>query len=215
MSRALTPEEIQAFRDTLCAAATRRFAELGYDGVTMRGLASDIGCSPMTPYRYFESKNEIFAAVRADAFRRLSDLCDEAAANATSDIEKAGAIGQAYLSFALREPDAYRIMFELSQPAESKYPELQAQVERSRQFMIQPTAILVREGVLSGDPEKLSQMFWAAIHGVIILDMTGKFEPDTSVEELFSMITATLMRGARGPRFHEIEQALAGQSDAA
>ena len=215
MSRALTPQEIQAFRDKLCAAATRRFAELGYDGVTMRGLAAEIGCSPMTPYRYFESKDEIFAAVRADAFRRLADRCEATAKHATNDLERAGALGQSYLDFALDEPDAYKIMFELSQPAESAFPELEAQVERSRQFMVEPIEILVREGILSGTPAKLSQMFWAGIHGVIVLHMTGKLPPETSVEELFSLITVTLLRGAQGPRFHEIEKALLNQSDAA
>ncbi|MDA0339559.1 MAG: TetR/AcrR family transcriptional regulator [Proteobacteria bacterium] len=215
MSRALTDAEIKVFRDKLCAAATRRFAELGYDGVTMRGLATEIGCSPMTPYRYFDSKEEIFASVRAAAFKRLADICEAAASSAPNDLARAGAIGQAYLQFALSEPDAYKIMFELSQPDDSGFPELTEQVERSRRFMSQPTEIMVREGVLAGDPQKLSQMFWAGIHGVIVLHMTGKFEAGTDVEELFSMITATLMRGAHGPRFHEVEQALLQQSDAA
>ena len=47
-----------------CRVATRRFAEEGFAGVTLRGLASDLGCSPMTPYRYFENKEEIFHSVR-------------------------------------------------------------------------------------------------------------------------------------------------------
>ena len=213
MPRARTDAEVLVFRENLCAAATRRFAELGYAGVTIRGLAADVGCSPMTPYSYFRDKEEIFAAVRAAAFRRLADACEDAARNAPDDLTRAGALGRAYLHFALTERDAYKIMFELTQPDEHAFPDVVAQVERCRLFMTQPTEIMVREGVLSGDPNKLSQMFWAGIHGAIVLHMTGKLVPGTSIEELYAMMLATLMRGARGPRFTEVEGALFSRRD--
>ena len=38
----------------------------------MRQLADDLGCSPMTPYRYFRDKDAILAAVRAAAFDRFA-----------------------------------------------------------------------------------------------------------------------------------------------
>ncbi|MEN3974489.1 TetR/AcrR family transcriptional regulator [Emcibacter sp. SYSU 3D8] len=209
MPRARTAEEVQEFRDKLCAVATRRFAALGYEGVTIRALAAEAGCSPMTPYNYFKDKEEIFAAVRAAAFERLADACEVAAATAPDDPRRADVLARAYLNFAVSEPDAYKIMFELSQPDEAAYPAVVRQVERCRRFMMQPTEILVREGILEGDPEKLSQMFWAGIHGVIVLHMAGKLVSGSSVEELYAMMVTTLTRGARGPRFHDIERALA------
>ena len=124
MAKALTQEEIASFREELCTVATELFAERGYEGVTMRTLAKKVGCSPMTPYRYFESKEEIFAVVRAAAFTRLADACEEATKNSANVLESATAVSWAYLRFALNEPHAYRIMFELSQPDDSAYPEL-------------------------------------------------------------------------------------------
>jgi len=52
------------------------FAEHGPEAVTMRQLAAELGCSPMTPYRYFRDKDEILAAVRASAFDRFSDALE-------------------------------------------------------------------------------------------------------------------------------------------
>ena len=75
---ALSPVEVEAFRDSLCAVATERFAERGYEGVTLRGLARELGCSPMTPYRYFENKAEIFEAVRTAAFERFAAALQQA-----------------------------------------------------------------------------------------------------------------------------------------
>ena len=45
----------------------------------MRALAEDLGCSAMTPYRYFHDKQEILAAVRAAAFDRFADAMEKAA----------------------------------------------------------------------------------------------------------------------------------------
>ena len=65
--RARAIEDIEAYRDRIVDVATGLFAERGYAGVTFRSLAERLGCSAMTPYRYFSNKEEIFAAVRRRA----------------------------------------------------------------------------------------------------------------------------------------------------
>jgi len=66
--RILSEDEIQDFRTSLCEVAERLFADCGYEGVTLRAIAAELGCSPMTPYRYFDNKEAIFTAVRMAAF---------------------------------------------------------------------------------------------------------------------------------------------------
>ena len=63
MPRVLSDTDVADFRDRLCEAAERLFAEKGPDAVTMRQLASELGVSPMTPYRYFKDKDAVFEAV--------------------------------------------------------------------------------------------------------------------------------------------------------
>ena len=75
----LRDEEVERFRQRLCDLALRRVAESGYEGVTLRGLARDLGCSYATPYRYFRDKEEIFAAVRALAYERFGAALEHAA----------------------------------------------------------------------------------------------------------------------------------------
>ena len=70
---ALSQVQVDDFRTALCGAATRLFAEQGYEGVTMRALAKSLDCSPMTPYRYFKNKAEIFDTVRSAGANRFGD----------------------------------------------------------------------------------------------------------------------------------------------
>ncbi|HEY6979455.1 TetR/AcrR family transcriptional regulator, partial [Reyranella sp.] len=122
MPRYLTDQDIADFRAELCKVATERFARFGYEGVTMRQLAEALGCSPKTPYRYFKDKADILATVRAQAFTRFADALEKVA-NA-DPAERGRAVGEAYLAFALKNPHAYRIMFEIDAPVDEKHPEL-------------------------------------------------------------------------------------------
>ncbi|UGS38671.1 TetR/AcrR family transcriptional regulator [Capillimicrobium parvum] len=49
-------------REAILAAARRSFAERGYDGTTMRGVAAEAGVDVALGHYYFGSKRELFAA---------------------------------------------------------------------------------------------------------------------------------------------------------
>src|SRR5437763_17005945 len=116
MPRVLSEADVADFRERLCEAAERLFAEQGPDAVTMRQLAAELGVSPMTPYRYFEDKNDILAAVRANGFTRFAQAL-ETARDSTSGARAIGsAVGKAYVEFALSNPHAYKLMFDFNQP---------------------------------------------------------------------------------------------------
>ena len=72
----LTAEEEKQFRSRLCETALSMFADGGYATFTLRSLAARMGCSHATPYRYFANREEIFAAVRAEGFRRFADALE-------------------------------------------------------------------------------------------------------------------------------------------
>jgi len=174
MPRLLSDSDVIGFRDRACAAATRLFAAKGLEGVTMRELASALGVSPMTPYRYFRDKDDILAAVRARAFDRFAESLEMAYAGPGSVAERALVKRDAYVRFALEEPATYRLMFDLSQPTEDEYPDLVRAMTRARGTMTSHVRDLVAEGILSGDPELIGHVFWAALHGAVTLHLAGK-----------------------------------------
>ena len=194
---ALTQPEIEAFRDEIIRAASRLFAERGYEAVTMRSLAAELGCSPMTPYRYFDGKAEIFAMVKADAYRRFADAEEGAAATAADPAARLTVLARAYVDFALAEPDAYRIMFELAQAADDAYPEVQAQAHRAWAALRDAVGAAVAAGLIAGDADDVAHLYWAQVHGLVALHLAGKLTLGRTLEEL---LQALLDQNARGRR---------------
>lgn len=197
MPRVLTETDVADFRERLCAAAERLFAERGPDAVTMRQLAAELGVSPMTPYRYFQDKDDILAAVRTNGFNKFAAALEAARAAGKSARAKAAAVGDAYVRFAFDNPHTYKLMFDLNQPVgDTGYPELQAAGERAHATMSAWVKDQVQAGEMVGDPEQIGAMFWAATHGVVVLEMAGKLPPGAA-RDLHHRISATLAKGLK------------------
>jgi AcrR family transcriptional regulator len=177
MPRVLSEIDVAGFRDRVCEVATRLFAAKGAEGVTMRELASALGVSAMTPYRYFLDKDDILAAVRARAFDRFAEALEKAYSGPGTTTERSHAARDAYIRFALEEPATYQLMFDLSQPTEDKYPDLVRAGTRARATMTRHVRDLIAEGILEGDPELIGHVFWAALHGAVTLHLAGKLSP--------------------------------------
>ncbi len=203
MPRVLSDSDVTGFRDRACAVAARLFAAKGVEGVTMRELASALGVSAMTPYRYFRDKDDILAAVRAHAFERFAEKLETAYAGPGTVVERAHAKGDAYVRFALEEPATYRLMFDLSQPNEEQYPDLVRAMTRARATMTSHVRDLVAEGIISGDPELIGHVFWAMLHGAVTLQLAGKLSaqykqsPQYGIDQILAEAGRALGEGFR------------------
>jgi AcrR family transcriptional regulator len=196
MPRVLSDTDVADFRERLCEAAERLFAERGPGAVTMRQLASELGVSPMTPYRYFEDKDDILAAVRANGFNRFADALETARESATGAQASGTAVGEAYVTFALEHPHSYKLMFDFNQPHAEKYPELAAAEQRAQKTMTGYVRDAIAEGMITGDPQQIGLMNWAAIHGAVSLELAGMLPPGAALQ-LFRGLDTVLMRGVR------------------
>lgn len=159
----------------------------------MRELAAALGVSPMTPYRYFKDKDAILAAVRARGFNRHADVLERAYGRAGGDLRaRAETVGRAYVRFAFENPEAYKLMFDITQPNEGDYPELVAAGERSRRTMTLHLEEMAAAGTLEGDPELIGHIYWAAIHGPIMLQFSGKLAAPYDARRLIGELVQTL-----------------------
>ncbi len=212
MPKTLSPSDIADFRDRLCDAAERMFAEHGAEAVTIRQLAAAVGVSPMTPYRYFADKDAILAAVRARAFDRHAQALERAHAESPPEA-RAGALAEAYIRFALENPEAYKLMFDIRQRNEGDYPDLVRAGERSRRTMSLQLDDEIAAGRLTGDPVFIAHIYWAGLHGALMLHFAGKLYEGLDVRDLIVALVATLDRGLLAGRRSRVGGKIPGAGD--
>jgi AcrR family transcriptional regulator len=200
----LTDAQIAQVRERIVRVAERQAVERSLERVSMHSIAQALGWSATALYRYFENKDSILAAARTAALNRLSDRLEAAIAGPGDLWARSRAVGAAYVDFAFENPDAYRLIFALSQPDSSQYPDLALAEARSRANMTRYVERMVEEGELDADPKLLGHVFWAGLHGVISLQMAGKLGPDAPSFETIRrdmvrrIVHSALRSGRRG-----------------
>jgi AcrR family transcriptional regulator len=206
MPRELSSEDFEGVRARIGHAATALYAARGESGITIRDIAAKLGRSPMGLYRYFTDRDEIIAYVRADAFDRFADALEAAFASGGDAFARARAVGRAYLDFAIQNPNAYRLMFDLSPPDEAAHPDLRRAGLRAGETVTRHVKDLAAAGVVYGDPRIIGNALWAAAHGVIVLHLAGRLPAGIDVHELYFETMRFTFRGARSKSHSQQEK---------
>ena len=198
MPQALSEDRLAETREKIVRVAERQAVAQGLENVSTHSIARELGWSATALYRYFPNKEAILAAARARALNRLSEAL-EAAIGGPGDVWGISrAVGDAYVAFAFENPDAYRLIYALNQPDPDEYPEFSAALARARGNMTLYVERMVAQGGLETDASVLGHLFWAGLHGLITLEMTGKIRSETlNFTSLRHEMMRALVRGTR------------------
>src|SRR5690625_2896195 len=96
-------------RRALLDAAAGLVQERRNAEASLREIARRAGVSHTAPYRHFESKEALLAAVAEEGFHQFREVL-EAAAEGKAPLDALHATGQAYVDFALGHPGYFRVM---------------------------------------------------------------------------------------------------------
>jgi len=167
--------EREHVRTAIIEAARDLISSQGLSGLSMRAIAERIEYSPATIYLYFRDKDELVGQVCGEAFELLNDYVtrEVAAAGETANAaEQYGAIGRAYVRFALDHTAYFRVMFELPQVAQMDCPEPEAPA--GLESVVATVQRGVDEGLIdSKDARRTAILGWGLVHGLTSLYLTG------------------------------------------
>lgn len=193
----LTPEEVETARRRICDVAMRLFAREGYRQVSMRAIATELGWSPMTAYRYYKSKTEIFVAVRELALARLADAMVRAARRERGPVARLRAYHVAYAEFALKHPNEHRLAFDVHESGMGGLRLFTPAALRSWQLTRDAAIEACAAGELGGDPLEIVHLLWAGVHGLVELQLAERLVFERDVAALLEpMLDAVLARYA-------------------
>jgi AcrR family transcriptional regulator len=160
-------------KQTLLDAAVVLIAEVGPQAFTLREVARRAGVSHNAPYRHFQDKDDLLAAVAAQGFDRLTESMQKAMQKGRTASERLRLAGRGYVQFALRWPRHIFVMFDA--PASTTLPEYTAAAQRAFQTLLNAIAAVQAEGDLpKGDPQAYAVVAWAGVHGLSKLAISGR-----------------------------------------
>lgn len=188
----LTSQEIEEFREAACRIALSLYAT--HQDVTLRQLAAAMKCSPATPYRYFDHKEALFMAVRADCFVRFGDHLEESLSPISHALERLRALCHLYARYAHDFPTEFRLMFSLGQPDYDTYPWAQQAAQRGWQIVETTAHAAIDEGFLIGDPHTIAHLFWSSVHGVVMLSLSERLRMGFDHTTLIPPLVDALVR---------------------
>ena len=174
-------ERERAARRRLIITTARKLAEAeGWDAVTTRRLSTEIEYSQPVLYKHFTGMEQIADAIAIGGFGELADVTRTARTGAGTASDALTRIAHAYLDFARDNPAVYDAMFTgattLRFAAQDTPPQLEAAFAELRQAV----------GVVADeqDADALTELFWAALHGLVTLSRAGRLRPGYDSDRL-------------------------------
>jgi len=187
-------------RESILNAARELFAEVGYDGVSMRKIAERIEYSPTAIYLHFADKETLFRELCYSDFRLLASEMAEHARIA-DPFERLRAIGEAYVRFGVTHPFHYRLMFMTPPPVNACSSEEKQKTHGNPEldsyaFLRQCVVQMMEQGWIRPeltDPDLVAQTLWATVHGVVSLEISVSKDPWIQWRALSQRMEAALM----------------------
>jgi AcrR family transcriptional regulator len=182
-------------REEILDAATDLLLETGHaKAVSIRSVALRVGVTPPSIYLHFADKDALLDAVCARYFERLDEEMQQVAADETSNLDRLRAQGMAYVRFALKTPELYRI----AMMGEGRLGSDVDVTLNSSAFvhMCNSVESLMAEGVYPpGDSTKAALELWTVAHGVAAQLISRPYLPFGDVEAFAERVLSAVCCG--------------------
>jgi AcrR family transcriptional regulator len=190
-------------RARLLAAAAVEFAQSGYAGATLDGIAARAGVTKGGVYFHFAGKEELFFAVLDDWRERRRVRLQLPRPGAGGAAAALRALLAGWIAFHLREPDGARLLrTEMHGLFTARLREDDRQEQRWLRGAVRELLVLgVRDGTLAADDPPLAAFALAAAACGVVeqwLTAPADVEPHCEEHQLAAFLVARHATGGRG-----------------
>ena len=156
-------------RTAVLDAARQLLVREGYRDLSMRDVASAVGCSVSSIYLYFAGKDEIVHTLMDEGFERWHRRMREIAEGEGTAEERLEAVCRAYVEFGVANPEFYEIMYMFHSDRMARYPkELFRRARRNLDALGELIAAYAPEAVPTGDDVRIAATaLWSTLHGMV------------------------------------------------
>lgn len=166
-------------------------AKTGYESLSLRSLAKDLGVSHGAPYKHFKNKNDLLAAILEKSFSIFSEHLQSGYVEGLTEakslqlpkkdkmIYSFKRLAFAYYRFAFEYPNHYRFMFGEAKSEHDIKSKVQDTMQNTFYYLIRIIENMQQEGlIINMNSSKLGLFVWSSIHGYTMLKLNNIDEVD-------------------------------------
>jgi len=163
-------------KNALIKAGVEILAKEGVDGLSLRKVAQHAGVSHSAPYAHFPDKQSLIAAISTEGFNQLYAELEAAISPYKKNPKKQLIEGaKAYVRFAEKNTDTFKIMFSGVLEKEKDYPSFVEISSKTFKLVVDVIQACQDAGILPTAPADLMAVsVWGQIHGVLSLALEGQ-----------------------------------------
>lgn len=161
-------------RNAILDAVAAQVSAVGPDGVSLRAAAKTAGVSSAAAFRHFADKRAVMTAIAVEGFRGMIERIHAAIEAAPDDpAARFHAVGASYVTYALDEPERFRVMFraDLIDEDDRDLSAACAELQDALYDGLKPLA-----GADAASFERKALLAWAGVHGLATLAIEGALD---------------------------------------
>ena len=176
------PPKIRFGREDIVSAALEIVRREGIEGVNARTVAAELGCSTQPLFREFETMEQI----KEETARLAMDMyARRVAEGAEREPISYKGTGMAYIDFARREPQLFKLLF-MSNRTGRPAPKIE---DPSYELVI--SALMERISLSREQAKEFHLNMWVYVHGLAVMVATEYM--NFTDEELSAMLSGQFM----------------------
>jgi AcrR family transcriptional regulator len=165
----------------LLAAARKCLIDLGVERLSMRAIAKEAGVTAAAIYRHFPNKETLVDRVIEQSYDRYQRaLLKDIATTPVGSFERLARLGEAYISFAIKHPEDFKILYTPRVTGPRTVSEIQG--ERNYQLIRQCFVEAIAAGQIRDEnPDLLTAYLWSRVHGIVMLLLACDFADELAL----------------------------------
>ncbi|MHA7665864.1 TetR/AcrR family transcriptional regulator [Mycolicibacterium sp. HS_4_1] len=175
-------------RDSIVSAALTFLDREGWDALTINALANQLGTKGPSLYNHVQSLDDLRRTVRMRVIDDIIGMLNTVGGGRSRD-DAVMAMASAYRSYAHHHPGRYSAFTRM--PLGGDDPEYTAATHAAAGPVI---AVLASYGLDGENAFYAALEFWSALHGFVLLEMTGVMD-GVDTDAVFTDMVVRLARG--------------------
>jgi AcrR family transcriptional regulator len=176
-------------RDSIVNAALTFLDRDGWDALTINALATQLGTKGPSLYNHVDSLEDLRRTVRMRVVGDIIDMLNTVGQGRTRD-DAVMAMASSYRSYAHHHPGRYSAFTRM--PLGGDDPEF---TDATRAAAGPVISVLASYGLDGEDAFHAALEFWSALHGFVLLEMTGVMNGIVDTDTVFSDMVMRLASG--------------------